>query len=111
MTLSRKASANGTGPSFLETQLNDVEREFSSLAFPRYTKFDFVCFVVFAILGVIFPLTYGVWGEYLLEDNESIMFLIFHANNIALSLFGKGLALMFVYMGLELLHALAIKNE
>jgi hypothetical protein len=39
-----------------------------------------------------------------------LMFLIFHANNIALSLFIIGLALMFAYILVELIHALESKT-
>jgi hypothetical protein len=73
---------------FLEAQLQDMRRKFDSLAFPKYMKFGFISLVVYAVLGVIFPLTYGVWGEYMLEDNVDLMFLIFHPNDIALLLSG-----------------------
>lgn len=95
---------------FLETQLKDVKREFDSLAFPKYIKFGFTSLVVYAALGVIFPLTYGIWGKYLLEDNVDLMFLIFHANDIALLLFVIGLSLTLVYIALELIHALESKD-
>jgi surface polysaccharide O-acyltransferase-like enzyme len=87
-----------------------VKREFDSLAFPKYIKFGFTSLVVYAALGVIFPLTYGIWGKYLLEDNVDLMFLIFHANDIALLLFVIGLSLTLVYIALELIHALESKD-
>jgi nicotinamidase-related amidase len=43
--------------SFLETQINDLKREFTSLAFPKYITFGYVSFVLFAFFGVIFPMT------------------------------------------------------
>jgi hypothetical protein len=95
--------------SFLETHLNDVRREFDSLAFPKYIKFGFISLVLYAALGVIFPLTYSIWGKYLLESVD-LTFLIPHANNIALLLFGIGLTLTLVYIGLELIHALESKR-
>jgi hypothetical protein len=108
--LVRESDREKDKASLLEAHLNDLNKEFDSLAFPKYIWFGFASFIVFTILGVIFPLTYNFWGEYLLNENKNLMFLIFHANNIALSLFIIGLALIFAYILVELIHALESKT-
>jgi hypothetical protein len=45
---------------FLEKLNRDLQRDFESLTFPKYIKFGFASFLIFAVSGVVFPLTYNV---------------------------------------------------
>jgi hypothetical protein len=92
----------------LEILHRDLQREFEYLEFPKYIRFGFASFLIFAILGVIFPLTYNLWGSYLIIHRD-IIDLIYYSDIFALLLFGIGLALTFSYIGLELRHALLVK--
>jgi hypothetical protein len=73
---------------FKATQENDLK----FLVYPKYVNFGYSSFIIFAISGVIFPLTYKWWPAYFLDNSE-----IF-----GLSAFGIGLILTFFYLGLEL---------
>jgi hypothetical protein len=72
------------------------EKELESSSFPRHITFGYVSQVVFAILGVVFPLTYGSWSGYL-DDNSNV---------VAIVLFGVGLAMTFSYIISEVWAAL-----
>jgi hypothetical protein len=37
------------------------QREYNSVAYPKLIVFGFTSLIIFALLGVIFPLTYGSW--------------------------------------------------
>jgi hypothetical protein len=96
--------------SALNLSKNDLQRELTYSTFPKNMKFGFSSFVIFAILGVIFPLTYNIWGEYLLSD-PNLISLLRYTDTMAIILFSIGLALTFVYIGLELRHALGLGSE
>jgi hypothetical protein len=64
------------------------EQKLESSSFPRHITFGYVSQVVFAILGVVIPLTHGSWSGYL-GDNSNIL---------AIVLFGVGLATTFGYI-------------
>ena len=77
---------------FLKSQRQYLENDLKFLVYPKYVKFGYICFIIFAISGVIFPLTYRWWPLYWLNNSE-----IF-----GLSAFGIGFILTFLYLGLEL---------
>lgn len=76
-----------------------LESDLKFLANPRYVTFGYSSLIIFAVLGVIFPLTYRWWPTYLLNNSEVS----------GLSAFVIGLVLTLLYIGLELGNAL--RNE
>ena len=85
------------------------QREYNSVAYPKLIAFGFGSLVTFAILGVIFPLTYGSW----IKTYESwvkpfflyIPYNYVHPNVLVIIAFIIGLSITFIYIGLELFYA------
>lgn len=78
--------------SFLKERLRIYEQELKSLIYPKHLKFAYISFIIFAIFGVIIPLTYEWWNIYFGE----------YSDIFALSMFGAGLMLSFVYIYMEM---------
>jgi hypothetical protein len=85
---------------FLQESKTTQQDDWKLLVYPKYVKFGYLSFIIFALSGVIFPLTYRWWPLYMLNQSE-----IF-----GLSAFGLGLLLTFVYLGLELSNAFSNDN-
>jgi hypothetical protein len=87
------------------------QQEYNSVAYPKLIAFGFGSLVTFAILGVIFPLTYGSWVR--VRTYESWVNLLFpyipytyvHPNVLVIIAFIIGLSITFIYIGLELYYA------
>jgi hypothetical protein len=85
------------------------QREYNSVAYPKLIIFGFVSLITFAILGVIFPLTYGSWISFY-ESSVKILFpfipyTYLHPNVLVIIAFIIGLSITFIYIGLELYYA------
>jgi hypothetical protein len=84
-------------------------REYNSVAYPKLIVFGFGSLITFAILGVIFPLTYGSWvlfyGSWVKILFPSIPYTYVHPNVLAIIAFIIGLSITFIYIGLELYYA------
>ena len=85
------------------------QREYNSVAYPKLIVFGFVSLITFAILGVIFPLTYGSWISFY-ESSVKILFpyipyTYVHPNVLVIIAFIIGLSITFIYIGLELYYA------
>lgn len=90
--------------SYLEEATKLILEELLAVAYPKYALFGFVSFIVFAILGVIIPLTYRLWGAYLLDLSKQYMIVVPYLDNaslIVVGLFSLGLAINFYYIALE----------
>jgi predicted RND superfamily exporter protein len=87
--------------SFLEDSKTTQENDLKFLVYPKYVKFGYASFIIFAMIGVIFPLTYRWWPLYWRNNSELL----------SLSAFGIGLLLTFLYLGLELRNAFSNDNK
>ena len=85
---------------YLQESKATQQNDWKLLAYPKYLKFGYLSFIIFALCGAIFPLTYRWWPLYLLNQSEIV----------GLSAFGLGLILTFLYLGLELRNALSNDN-
>ena len=65
------------------------EEDLKSISYPKYVKFGYGSLIIFAILGVILPLTYRWWQVYLLN----------HSEIFGLGAFSIGLILTLLYLG------------
>jgi len=78
---------------FLNQQLSLNKDELHSLVYPKYLKFGFFSFVLFALLGIITPLTYQWWSPYIVIDSDIFAF----------SMFLIGLIITFIYIFSEII--------
>lgn len=90
----------------LEEITNTSRQELNSMEYPKHIRFGFISLIVFAIIGVIIPLTYGNWGEVILHLRTQGYTLPLDLTSIILILFGIGLGLNLTYIYLELSIAL-----
>ncbi len=81
--------------SFLEESKAINENDLKLLAYSKYIKFGYASLIIFAVLGVFFPLTYKWWPSNWLN----------HYEYAGLGAFGIGLTLTFLYLYLELKNA------
>jgi outer membrane murein-binding lipoprotein Lpp len=81
---------------YLEKQLDQVTGELRSITYPKHVIFGISSFVLFAILGVIIPLTSQWWQSY------SYKYLGLDPNSLAVILFIIGLFITFLYFGIEI---------
>jgi hypothetical protein len=80
------------------------EGEYNSIAYPNYIIFGLGSFIFFAIVGVIFPLTYEWWVIPLFTYYG----YDYNVNSLVVVLFGAGLSITFVYIGAELYDAISL---
>jgi hypothetical protein len=88
----------------LEETAKSILEELSAVAYPKNALFGFLSFIVFAILGVIIPLTYRLWATSLLDLSKQYAIIVpqlNNANHIVVGLFSLGLAINFCYIALE----------
>lgn len=78
---------------FLNQQLSLNKDELHSLVYPKHLKFGFFSFVLFALLGVIIPLTHQWWSPYIIIDSDIFAF----------SMFLIGLIITFIYIFSEII--------
>ena len=81
-----------------------INEELMDVTYPEHARLGFFSFVLFAILGVIIPLTYRLWATYLLDLSKEYAIIVSqlnNANHIVVGLFSLGLAINFCYIALE----------
>jgi len=87
----------------LEKQIESSIEDQKNLTFPEHLIIGFFSFVIFAILGVIFPLTSQLWSPHIKQ--------YFEPDSFALILFGIGLTVTFAYIGSETFSIFDIKKR
>ena len=85
---------------FLREHLSLNRVELTSTIYPKRLKFGFFSFIIFAWLGVIFPLTSQWWQQHING------FLNLSSDLLAIIAFGIGLAVTFAYIGMETVSVL-----
>jgi ABC-type multidrug transport system fused ATPase/permease subunit len=83
------------------------ETEYNSVAYPKNIKFGFVSLIIFAIIGVIFPLTYEWWVIPLFTNSG----YEFNVNLLVVIFLAIGLTLTFLYIAKELYDAISLGNS
>ena len=89
----------------LQELIKIMTQELEGLTYPKYIKFGFASFVMFAVLGVFVPLLYNTWEGFVDESISKVLVMPIENNALVLILFTIGLTLNFVYIGLELREA------
>jgi outer membrane murein-binding lipoprotein Lpp len=90
---------------YFEKQLDQATKELRSITYPKHLIFGFSSFVLFAILGVIIPLTSQWWQSY------SYKYLGMDPNSFAVILFIIGLCVTFAYIGIEIFSIFFTKKK
>jgi hypothetical protein len=87
----------------LEEQIESSIEDQKHLILPEHLIIGFSSFVIFAILGVIFPLTSQLWNPYVKQYFEPDLFYLI--------LFGIGLTVTLAYIGIETFSVFDIKKR
>jgi hypothetical protein len=93
----------------LKNEWDLISDELMDVSYPKHALFGFLSFVLFAVLGVIIPLTYRLWGPLLLDISKqysSVLPYLDSSNHIVVGLFSVGLAVNLCYILLEVYPAL-----
>jgi hypothetical protein len=101
--LIEKRNSASSRLSVLRELLKILREELNAAIYPKHTKFGFISFLIFAVLGVFVPLTYNTWNEII----SKVFFIPIDTNAFVLILFTVGLTLNFIYIGLELRVAIS----
>jgi ABC-type multidrug transport system fused ATPase/permease subunit len=82
------------------------EKEYNSVAYPKNIYFGFISLIIFAVIGVIFPLTYEWWVIPLFTNSG----YEFNVNLLVVIFLAIGLSLTFLYIAKELYDAISLGN-
>ena len=83
------------------------EQEYNSIAYPKNIIFGLASLITFAVIGVIFPLTYEWWVIPLFTSSGYNL----NVNLLVVIFFIIGLSITFMYIGMELYYATSLGNN